>query len=206
MKKSIAITLLSSLGLFSISSFASDADDLRLKLSSLESLHAQFAQKVTDINGKVIQNGSGVFALSNPSKLYWNLVDPDESLIVANKDTVWVYNPFAEEVTIFDLDQATASSPMTLLIHRDKATWDKYSVVKKDQCYGITPKANQDNVTKVNACFKGNDISSFAIHDSQGNISLFTLSEQRALSPEESSLFDFVPPKDVDVDDQRPQN
>ncbi|RLV58662.1 outer membrane lipoprotein carrier protein LolA [Parashewanella curva] len=205
MKNRISTSILTTACLIAVPSFASDADQLRQKLISIKSLHAQFEQKVTDINGKTIQNGSGIFALSNPSKLYWNLIDPDESLIVANKDTVWVYNPFAEEVTLFSLDQAVASSPMTLLIHRDNTTWSKYLVVKKDQCYGITPKIAEGNVTKVTACFKGKEIASFSINDSQGNVSLFTLSEQRELSPEERSLFDFVPPKDVDIDDQRPQ-
>ena len=66
------------------SAMADDSPSLKQKLEELNSLHAEFSQTVTDINGKVIQQGSGTFALSVPNQFYWHLTSPDESLIVAD--------------------------------------------------------------------------------------------------------------------------
>lgn len=184
-------------------SFADDSALLKDKLSSVVSLHSSFKQKVIDVNNKTIQQGEGIFALATPNKLYWHLTQPDESLIVTKGNDVWIYNPFAEEVTIMNLEQAIASSPMTLLIHRDAKTWANYDVKKQGNCFDITPKSADANVSKVESCFHNNELSKFVIHDSQGNTSTFDLSKQRTLSESESSLFDFTPPEGVDIDDQR---
>ncbi len=182
---------------------ADTAARLKAELSNLSSLYSTFKQTVVDVNNKTIQRGEGVFALATPDKLYWHLTQPDESLIVANGDDVWIYNPFAEEVTVMNLHQAIASSPMTLLIYRDDKTWSNYKVQKSGNCFIITPKSADVNVTGVESCFENDQLSKFVIHDAQGNTSTFELSNQRILKSTETKLFDFVPPEHVDIDDQR---
>lgn len=204
MMNKIVLVVLSCAALFlTRSCFANDADLLKAKLSAVSSFHSSFKQTVIDVNKKLIQQGEGVFALAIPSKLYWHLIQPDESLIVANDKNVWVYNPFAEEVTIMNLEQAIASSPMTLLIHRDDKTWSKYKVKKDENCFVISPEVADVNVSKVESCFTNDQLAKFVIYDAQGNTSTFKLSEQRKLNASEMSLFDFTPPKGVDIDDQR---
>ncbi len=213
MKNIIGQFLLTSLVVISSQAHADASAELKQQLNQVDTLHSVFKQNVVDVNNKIIQQGSGVFALSYPNQLYWHLTDPDESLIIANKKSVWVYNPFAEEVTILDLEQAVATSPMTLLIHRDEATWGNYTVTKTNFaknaiaqnsiCYSITPKKSESTVLKVDACFAKDQLSKFVIFDSQGNISTFVLTEQRKLNTVEKSIFDFVIPENVDVDDQR---
>ena len=169
---------------FTASVFADDAGLLKAHLTGIESLHSEFSQKVTDVNNKNIQNGTGVFALAYPNQFYWHLTSPDESLIVADGKDVWIYNPFAEEVSVLDMAKAIEASPMALLVHRDDATWSQYNVTKSADCYNIT-------------------LSDFILEDEQGNVSQFTLSKQRILTSTESTLFQFAVPDGVDVDDQR---
>ncbi|MGB0895390.1 MAG: outer membrane lipoprotein chaperone LolA [Parashewanella sp.] len=201
--KTIARTLVLTSMLPMLSLAASDAEKLQKQLSQINSLHAAFEQKVVDVNNKVIQQGKGSFALSYPNKLYWHLTQPDESVIVANKNGVWVFNPFAEEVTILDVKQAIAQSPMTLLIHRDANTWSQYSVIANNDCYSISPLNTEAPKTSVSACFSHHKLTEFTIFDPQGNISKFTLSQQRSLNKAESKLFKFTVPDGVDIDDQR---
>ncbi|MCL1077364.1 outer membrane lipoprotein carrier protein LolA [Parashewanella spongiae] len=212
MKKIIGQFFFTSLVVFSSQVHADAKDELKQQLNQVKTLHSKFTQNVVDVNNKNIQQGSGIFSLAYPNQLYWHLTEPDESLIIANEKSVWLYNPFAEEVTILDLEQAVSTSPMTLLIHRDEATWSNYRVTKTevtkgspkdDSCYSITPKFSDSTVVKVDACFNHNRLNKFAIFDSQGNISTFDLTEQRNLNEEERSIFNFVIPDNVDVDDQR---
>lgn len=185
------------------SAMADDSPSLKQKLEELNSLHAEFSQTVTDINGKVIQQGSGTFALSVPNQFYWHLTSPDESLIVADGNDVWIYNPFAEEVSVLDLNQAIDASPIALLVHRDEKTWQQYSVTLENRCYQIVPKDIDAGVTKVAVCFDDNSLSMMTLEDQQGNISEFNLTEQGPVSDSQSSLFKFVVPEGVDIDDQR---
>ncbi|WP_425313939.1 outer membrane lipoprotein chaperone LolA [Shewanella salipaludis] len=190
--------------------WADDAELLRARLTDMSSLRAEFQQTVMDVNQKLIQQGSGVFALAYPNQFYWHLTAPDESLIVADGTELWIYNPFAEEVTLMDMDQAIQASPIALLVHRDAQTWAQYDVsrdVSDDdpahECFAIRPKATDTSVQAVNLCFEAKLLTDFRIEDEQGNLSRFRLSEQRPMQDSEMALFHFSAPADVDIDDQR---
>ncbi|WP_228289744.1 outer membrane lipoprotein chaperone LolA [Shewanella cyperi] len=183
---------------------ADDAEALRQRLAGLESLKANFSQQVTDVNQKQIQQGEGVLALGFPNRFYWHLTEPDESLIVAAKETVWIYNPFAEEVTALDMADVLEASPMALLVQQDKASWDKYDIKAKGDCYAISPKdKTQSAVVDVTVCFKGEVLSSLSLTDEQHNLSHFELSGVTKLSDTDSTLFQFDLPQSVTLDDQR---
>ncbi|WP_028775130.1 outer membrane lipoprotein chaperone LolA [Shewanella waksmanii] len=182
---------------------AEDAQALKDKLAALDTLQSQFQQIVTDVNDKLIQQGSGVFALAVPNQFYWHLQQPDESLIVADGTDVWIYNPFAEEVSVLDLNDAINASPIALLVHRDEQTWQAYQVVQRDDCFDIKPKSLDASVVKVSVCFNDTTLTSMELEDQQGNLSQFTLTEQQALADDDRSLFHFTVPEGVDIDDQR---
>ena len=207
MTKSVGVISMVAL-LLSANVMADDSQALRSKLEQLDSLKANFTQEVTDINDKVIQSGSGIFALAYPNKFFWHLTEPDESLIVADGSDLWIYNPFAEEVTVMDFADAVEASPIALLVHRDESTWQQYHVSQVQPesgkaCYLIKPKSLDTSVVTVTVCFNDSGISDFSLLDQQGNHSQFALSEQTNVSPEEKGLFEFVIPSDVDIDDQR---
>ncbi|MCG9696643.1 outer membrane lipoprotein chaperone LolA [Shewanella sp. Isolate11] len=187
----------------SLSVLADDALSLKQTLVNIDGLKANFQQTVTDINGKTIQQGSGNFALAVPNKFYWHLTQPDESLIVADGTDVWIYNPFAEEVSVMDFNQAISASPIALLVHRDEQTWANYDVNLTGHCYQITAKEIGAGVPNVEVCFNQKQLSSMKLEDQQGNISEFSLSQQSSLDKDDTQLFQFTVPEGVDIDDQR---
>ena len=128
---------------------------------------------------------------------------PDESLIVADGADVWVYNPFAEEVSVMDINQAINASPIALLVHSDDATWSQYTVSQKGNCFDISPKDTDSGVSEVQVCFDANQLTQMVLKDQQGNISDFNLTNQSAIAETDRDLFKFIVPDDVDIDDQR---
>lgn len=203
MLKKISLLALSIATLFVANVNADDAASLKQKLVDLDSLKADFSQSVTDINGKLIQQGTGRFALAVPNQFYWHLTAPDESLIVADGTDVWIYNPFAEEVSVLDLNQAIDASPIALLVHRDENTWQQYTVTLSNDCFDISPKDLDSGVAKVEVCFAADNLTSMKLEDRQGNISQFQLSKQQKLTESDRNLFKFAVPEGVDIDDQR---
>ncbi|MBO2586682.1 outer membrane lipoprotein chaperone LolA [Shewanella algae] len=183
---------------------ADDAGVLREKLDAIAGLKADFQQQVTDINGKLIQQGSGELALAQPNQFYWHLQQPDESVIVADGKDVWIYNPFAEEVSVLALENAIAASPMTLLVRRDEASWARYHIILDKECFQIAPKTEEAGVQQVSVCFNDNTLTRLALKDTQGNFSQFNLSEQQPLTDSDKRLFQFEVPEGVSIDDQRP--
>ncbi|MCL1126879.1 outer membrane lipoprotein chaperone LolA [Shewanella surugensis] len=203
MRKTLCGSLVSLLMFSSMSVQADDAAVLKSKLSQIDNLKANFSQTVTDLNQKVIQTGKGVLALAFPNRFYWHLTEPDESLIVADGSDVWIYNPFAEEVTVMDVNQAINASPIALLVHRDEKTWSQYQVKQQGECYNIKPLNVDAAMSSVEVCFNGQSLTEIVLDDQQGNVSQFRLSNQTTLTKAESSLFTFILPDGVDVDDQR---
>ncbi|MEZ9197793.1 outer membrane lipoprotein chaperone LolA [Shewanella sp. 10N.286.54.B9] len=203
MNKLIAFAM-ASIPLFAPFSAHADASELlKVKLAEIDNLKANFSQTVTDINKKVIQTGEGVFALAQPNQFYWHLTAPDESLIVADGTDVWIYNPFNEEVSVMDVNQAISASPIALLVHDDVQTWSQYKVTNSDQCFAISPIDKDAGVSEVEVCFNETTLTEMILKDQQGNTSNFSLSEQSKIAENERDLFKFVVPENVDIDDQR---
>lgn len=195
--------MLAALSVFTASAMAATpAEQLQQKLDANPAFQANFSQTVTDVNHKVIQSGTGVLALAQPNHFYWHLQQPDESLIVADGQDVWIYNPFAEEVSVLSLDQAIATSPMTLLVHRDAAAWDDFTISVNDSCYTIDPKASDAGVQQVSVCFNGDKLTEISLNDNQGNHSEFALRKYTAIA-KDAKMFNFDVPAGVSVDDQR---
>lgn len=203
MKKCLTLVAVALPLMFAQFANADESSALKDKLAEVATLKATFTQVVTDINNKEIQNGKGVFALAYPNQFYWHLTEPDESLIVADGTDVWIYNPFAEQVSVMDLNQAINASPIALLVHRDEETWSQYSVTSTDKCFDIQPKNIDAGVQSVQVCFEDKTLTKMVLQDQQGNTSSFELSEQKPISKEEQVLFQFTVPEDVDIDDQR---
>ncbi len=203
MFKRISLLALTLPMLFPSNASADDAQALKDALVKIDGLKADFKQTVVDINGKMIQQGSGSFALAVPNKFYWHLTQPDDSLIVADGKDVWIYNPFSEEVSVMDFNQAISASPITLLVHRDQQTWDNYQVSFVNDCYKISAKQQDAAVPHVKVCFAGKQLNRMQLEDQQGNISEFLLSKQNSLTANDAQLFQFIVPEGVDIDDQR---
>ncbi|WP_372873035.1 outer membrane lipoprotein chaperone LolA [Shewanella sp.] len=192
--------------LLPLTAMADDAALLADKLDAMQGIKANFNQKVTDQNGKLIQEGSGILAMKQPGAFHWHLTSPDESLIVANDQTVWVYNSFAEEVSILDMEDILKASPMALLVHRDEKSWSEYQIDKKGDCFEIRPHQGVESaVNMVSVCFAKTVLSDIRLVDGQGSVSHFELSSQSHVAEADSGLFRFELPEGVSVDDQRAQ-
>ncbi|RJG48728.1 outer membrane lipoprotein chaperone LolA [Motilimonas pumila] len=196
--------LVSSLCLFSSAVLADVQQELQQKLQSVAQFNAQFNQQVLDADGEVIQQAKGELTVSRPDRFKWQVTEPDEELVVSNGNTVWIYSPFVEQVTLLDQATAIEGTPFLLLASSDPKIWQKFDVSKKGQTYTIT----QDNPDAVIAEFvmtfnaKG-ELAAFSVKEAQGQSSEFSLSEFSTQGNYQKSDFEFIVPQGVEIDDQR---
>ena len=172
------------------------------RLKPITHFSGRFTQKVFDADNNLLQQGSGTLSISKPNKIKWHTVEPEESLIVSNGESLWFFDPFIEQVTAYSLENAIANTPILLITNDDTALWDKYTVSKLDNRFNILSNDDDAQVKVLSLIFKGDAIANITIEDVTGQISNIYLSELK-MEKQDQDLFEFVIPEGIELDDQR---
>lgn len=195
------------------------------KLQNLTTLSASFSQAVTDTNGDLVQQLQGVMKLARPAQLRWQTDAPDETLLIANGETVWYYNAFIEQVTIYDQADAVGQSPLLLLLNAESDDWHSYDVRELEAAElaevgaieagsGYVIETNMQKLSEQNGGSNSperltilltadNVMHTLVLDDGRGQTNTITLADQQINQPIMSDNFQFDVPPNVDVDDQR---
>lgn len=180
-------------------------NELIAKLSGIKQFSASFEQEVKDNSGNVLQQGGGYLAVKRPNLVHWNTTSPDESLIVSDGESIFLFDPFIEQVTAYRLDGAIANTPILLITTDNPELWQQYSVGRTSENHYII-NANDPNsrITTLEINFNDNDeLSGFTFLDVTGQLSKVTLNDIELSSDLAPSLFKFTIPEGAHLDDQR---
>jgi len=179
--------------------------ELQNKLNVFDGYQANFKQVVTDIEANIIHQADGKLVFKQPGRFIWEVTAPEEELLISNGQYVWWYNPFVEQVSIFDVQQAVTQTPFALLVSKDPSIWKQFSISKENNIYVITPvDLSQAQVIKLTLTIIDNDLEKIVITSRSQQVSEYTLSDQSKFKPQED-MFEFEMPAGIDVDDQRSQ-
>ncbi|PCH97641.1 MAG: outer membrane lipoprotein carrier protein LolA [Gammaproteobacteria bacterium] len=201
---------------------------LMAKLAHLDFFSAKFNQQVLSDSGELLEQSSGELAISKPNLANWHTIEPDELAIVSDGQDVWFYNPWIEQVSVFSLSAAIAKTPILLLTSKDESLWQQYTVTQKKiiQKSTVTQQiTNSDKISEIEDSFvisaiddnsqiksltlifdtkeQGGQLTQFSFLDATGQMSNIKLSDFNAQQKPAASLFKFVVPEGVQVDDQR---
>lgn len=179
---------------------------LRNKLKRYQQFSASFNQRVLDNKGREIQQATGHMKMSQPNMFRWVTNEPDESLVVSDGKSVWIYNPFVEQVSALDLDSTMTQSPLWLIANQSDEAWSQFIVKKADNAFEVMPKDAKNLTRKVTMTFNDNAISQLSIEDAQGQISHFHFNDFDYSNAIAAENFVFEMPEGVDFDDQRRGN
>lgn len=183
-------------------SYANDSDKIINKFFKVESYKSSFSQKIIDAKGTVVQTNIGTMSLLRPNNFKMEVTEPEESLVVADGNSVYYYDAMLEQVSIYDFKNIVAESPLILIMTKDNAVWDKYNVKEiSDTEFEIIPKT-EGLISNIVIKFNGDLISSILIKEKDGkqNYYQFTIDNNANLSEDD---FKYSIPKGVEIDDQR---
>lgn len=184
-----------------------DREALLERLNSLTTLSADFSQQVTDINGELVQQLHGNMALARPNLLHWQTDAPDETLMIADGKSLWYYNPFVEQVTIYNQANAVSQSPLLLLLDGESDAWQDYDVKAEANSFALQPKPDAESSQSLQLVFAEQgpaaSLTRIILDDGQGQISTIDLENVKLNQSLSETLFQFELPAGVDVDDQR---
>lgn len=186
-------------------SFQASADtkeELQSKLSTLNALSSTFSQTVTRKDGSLVSKSSGRLSLKKPDKFMLHTTSPDEQVLFTKGSSVYFYDPFVNQVSIFD-KQELYSSPFMLLTTKSESVWGQYEVAKVGNSYVLKAK-NPGQVVSIKLEFQGDLVSDLYVRLKDGNTNRYTLSQVKIQVSDSS--FEYKIPEDAQIDDERKSN
>ena len=169
----------------------------------LKGLDGQFTQQVFDARGKQKEASSGRVAVSAPRLFRWEYVKPYPQLIVADGETVWVYDPDLQQASRRPQGAEEASSPLAILLDQQKLDRD-FSVTETATVGGIewlqlTPKQADAAFKTARLGFGKAGLVQMEYEDALGQRTKISFSGWKRNPGFAKGTFRYVPGKGVDV-------
>ncbi|PJK09620.1 outer membrane lipoprotein carrier protein LolA [Lysobacteraceae bacterium NML95-0200] len=203
MKKHSSILTIA-LMLASGSALAGARDALNAFSHGLRTLDGGFLQEVYDSKGGLKESSAGKVSMSAPNLFRWQYVRPYQQLIVADGQTVWIYEPDLQQVSRRPQGAEEESSPLTALI--DPARLDRdFDVAEEGSTEGmewlsLTPKQRADSgFEKARLGFNHRGLARVEITDALGQRTVMSFGTWKRNGRLPGNTFRFTPPKGVDV-------
>jgi outer membrane lipoprotein carrier protein len=176
---------------------------LKVKLALLATYQANFTQTVVDIENTLLQEAEGRIILRQPNNLYWELFEPNESVLLADGTNIWNIDPFLEQVVVYGANAALENNPLILLTNPDSTQWQKFDVSRLDSQFIIKPRELNGGIESLRLVFNGDTLIEIESQDGQQQKSLLLFSEIEQNHSLPADTFRFVMPEGYELDDQR---
>jgi len=180
---------------------------LRDFLLNVESLQANFSQRVVDDTGMTLDYSRGVVSLKRPGKFRWDYAAeegiPGQQL-VADGESIFLFDPDLEQVTKRTLQDAINQVPSLVLVEDGSRLDETFSISEIGltdglSWVGLKPKSEDASYQQLMLGFNNNSLREIQMLDGLGNETKLNLTESRVNQALDSALFDFVVPEGVDL-------
>lgn len=193
-----------------LSARASGLESLESFVKTVKTAHTDFTQVVTlpAKDGQAARNktSSGTFEFSRPGRFRFVYKKPFEQTIVADGQTLWLYDVDLNQVTARAQAQALGSTPAALIASAAdlKALQADFALSNDADSEGLewvraTPKAKDSSLQLVRVGFRAGQLAVLEITDSFGQRSSLRFNGFTVNAPLDAAAFQFKPPAGADV-------
>jgi len=176
---------------------------LKAFLKASSSLSAEFKQVTFNQAGQASQTSTGQFYLSRPGKFRWNYQKPFSQEIVSNSGKVWFYDVDLEQVTVKQLDDSLGSTPALLLTGEvdidEKFNLEEQGSEEDLDWIRLSPKNEESGFKYILIGLNHGQIGGMELSDNFGQLTRIYFSNIKLNPALKDTLFNFTPPKGVDV-------
>ncbi len=190
--------------LVSTSALADTAkDQLDSFINELETFQARFEQTLYDADSQPLQESTGTIKLKRPGKFVWSYTQPANQEIVADGTRLWLYDKDLEQVTVNDLDERVAGTPLALLM-RSAPLDESFAIESLGTSDGInwlelTPKSESSDFELVFIGLNSDGLAALELRDNFGQATQIIFNDFEADVELDDALFEFTVPDGVDV-------
>lgn len=190
-----------------VSQAADSGDRLSALLEGMNAYSANFEQTTHDAQGTVKQRGKGQFILEQPGRFRWVVKEPFPQTIVSDGESVWVYDPDLEQVSIDYLDERAAKTPAVLLSGSSEEIRKHYRISNSrdtlKEMFILNPKDEGSLFTMLVLNFVDDQLVEMQIEDSLGQFTKIVFTGVSLNPSLAKDTFSVSFPDYVDVLDNR---
>ena len=187
-------------GLESLESFVKNVKTGRADFTQVVSAPAKDGQMPR------VKTSSGTFEFARPNRFKFLYKKPFEQSIVADGQTLWLYDVDLNQVTARKQSQVLGSTPAALIAAAPdlKALQADFTLADAPDKDGLqwvvaTPKAKDGQLQTVHVGFKAAELAALEILDSFGQRSRLTFNRLEVNPALPASNFQFNPPAGADL-------
>lgn len=201
MKKCLCLSITVLLGIFALPALAktSALQLLHSKLTHYQSYHANFVQLTQHENALNVKRSSGEVWLQHPDKFRWQSKQPNQQILIANGNTLWIYDVDLQQVTKRKIGTGQHVSPVEILMGNREAIAKEFLVAYKNHWFILTARSQQSQLEQIKIKFIASQLRYLQYTNRLGQTSKITFSHIKINPTLDSNLFDFKPPVGVDV-------
>lgn len=178
------------------------AEQLQNKLNAIHTMSAHFSQKVT-VKKKTVSKSSGSMALKRPGTFRWETKDPMEQLIVADGKKMWIYDVELEQVSVKTQQKGLGGTAALFLSGYDEDATQDFLVTEQNNgsssTFNLKTKTDKENFQRIQLIFTNDQLTALELYDQLGQVTYVTFSNIKMNQNVSATLFQFKPPKGVDV-------
>lgn len=201
----LIITITAILIFTTSSLFANNTDDLVKKMQQIQSMSADFTQKLVDGQNNGQLNSVGTMELKKPKFFKWTTSKPNNQEIVSNGSKLWIYDGDLEQLIVKKVSNNISQFPYLILLSKNTNNINKlFNVTKKnDNTYILTPKDDQ-MINNIKIKFAPNgQLKGLGISTSLHQYTQITFSNVKTnIKTIKNSNFNFKAPKGTDTIDE----
>lgn len=187
--------------------FASE-DSARLAglLADTSAYRADFEQVVMNRFGETLQTSTGRMHLQRPGRLRWEVNDPYPQLVLADGNSLWVYDPDLEQASVRPLAAAIEGSPAVFLTGMTDDVASHFEVRRAEPavpgglCFVLAPKDQTSVLQDATLTFSAEGVLvGLDIVDHLGQTTRIGFKAAELNPVLESTLFEFEVPQGIDI-------
>jgi outer membrane lipoprotein carrier protein len=200
MMKFLLCLWLAAAPLLSFAQAGSDVDDLIAALAPVKRLQGSFTQQQYGQDNTLLAESSGKFRLLRPGYFSWEILMPDNQLIVAGPQYIWHHDRDLETVTRRPVTTDEEMTPLQILGGDEDALRKKFQVARTaEDAFVLTPASSDVGFNQLTLYLDGPALTGMEIQDNLGQNVVIKFSELDSTSALGAADFAFSPPTGADL-------
>ncbi len=177
-----------------------------------DTLSAEFTQRIVDDSGMTLDAAGGLLYLARPGQFRWDYFTPGtmpvlEQQIVADGESIYVYDIDLEQVTKRSLDNALSQIPSLSLVQSKAKVAEHFKifdigVTDGVSWVGLEPNDPEAGFKQIMVGFTDESISAITMLDILGNETRLELNNVQTNPALAVNLFEFSVPEGADLLEQ----
>ena len=172
-------------------------------LATVRSLSADFEQELWSADSDLLETADGTLSLQRPNRFAWHYRSPNEQLIVADGEHLWIYDVELEQATVTRLDDFGQASP-AMLLSGDSQVRERFDIEESFMLEGqdwirLKPKQQGGDFSSVLLAFRDGLPTQLEFVDGLAYTTRIVFSNIEVNPQLDAGDFLFAPPPGVDV-------